>query len=369
MKDTEGYGLAKHAYVEIADPPLRKPAAQRIGLFTSRSRRLAAEKLEAARLAHQTGAFNECGRAFEEPPPAWKQRESRRNVFYASVTFLAISASIIIGLAVGLRSSSFEVKARCDGPHPNSMMQCLCSGEIQIETTPVFSRRYTKLRDFLIQEQRIPGDFNGTIQSCSPINQALVHIANASDIGNLVGEVPLTPVDTFIEIINNKSNPLFIADFQLTQLFTLLVVFIELGGVGNINGTTWANNTNWGAYEISTCGWYGISCSTRGRVQSFSLPRNGLTGSIPTEIALLESLRTLDLGGNLGMTGTLPEELGNLQNLRSLRLDKLLISGTIPSSLFTLEVLGKILSLSLYIYIYTVYIIHIGDIFSDNFIY
>jgi len=92
------------------------------------------------------------------------------------------------------------------------------------------------------------------------------------------------------------------------------------------NGDNWTNHTNWKTDSVST--WYGVTVDT-GRVISLSLNINNLSGTIPSSIGNLSSLRTLNFASNQ-ITGSIPPEIGNLDNLERLILNDNQITGSIP---------------------------------------
>ena len=59
---------------------------------------------------------------------------------------------------------------------------------------------------------------------------------------------------------------------------------------------------------------------------------NEITGTIPTEIGLLESMASLSMT-NSTLTGTIPTEMGNMSSLRRLWLFNNELSGTVPVEL------------------------------------
>lgn len=121
---------------------------------------------------------------------------------------------------------------------------------------------------------------------------------------------------------------------SLTQR-ELLTLFYEA-----TNGAQWQNNLNW-VSDVPIELWHGVYTAD-GQVIRLSLGSNGLQGSIPPELGLLSSLRTLRLGGNWGLSGPLPEELFDLASLEELDLYRVGLGGPLPAGiakLTSLEVL------------------------------
>ena len=84
-------------------------------------------------------------------------------------------------------------------------------------------------------------------------------------------------------------------------------------------GPDWSNNENW--LSDSPLGdWHGVTTDTNGRVAGINLMNNNLQGTLPSEIADLANLKTLNLASNLGLSGPLPSELIGSE-LESLILD------------------------------------------------
>jgi hypothetical protein len=82
---------------------------------------------------------------------------------------------------------------------------------------------------------------------------------------------------------------------------------------------SWVVDNSWlSSYPV--CLWYGVEChdyahSTIGLVKALNLSSNGLTGTLPDELSLLElDCRSLDVSNN-AITGTLPETLFAMKNL------------------------------------------------------
>ena len=110
-------------------------------------------------------------------------------------------------------------------------------------------------------------------------------------------------------------------------------------------GPSWTNSASWKT-SASLGDWYGVTTDASGRVTELRLGDNGLTGSIPTALGSLATLRWLDLSSN-ELSGPIPGALGNLADLVVLRLSWNDLSGSVPSwlgnmpSLLVLYLLGN----------------------------
>ena len=86
--------------------------------------------------------------------------------------------------------------------------------------------------------------------------------------------------------------------------------------------------------------WYGVKVDGRGRVIGLTLPAGGITGPLPSALAMLTSLTSIDLQGN-AMTGSIPRGL-----FKSLPLSEVYLSGNQLSGVFPWdELAGKSLSM------------------------
>lgn len=92
---------------------------------------------------------------------------------------------------------------------------------------------------------------------------------------------------------------------------------------------------SWSEIDSTPCHWRGIAC-THGRVTSLSLPNRGLTGYIPSELGLLDSLIVLSLAHN-NFSKLIPSRLFNATNLLSLDLSHNSLSGPIPAQISALK--------------------------------
>jgi hypothetical protein len=113
------------------------------------------------------------------------------------------------------------------------------------------------------------------------------------------------------------------------QRFVLSVFYLSTGGAN------WFQNDSWLSYAIHECDWWSITCGPNQEVVNITLPRNGLVGTIPPEMALLTAMEKLQLSDNL-LSGNIPTYLGELENLQSLQLDVNVLSSTLPSELGSL---------------------------------
>lgn len=103
-------------------------------------------------------------------------------------------------------------------------------------------------------------------------------------------------------------------------------------------GNAWTRSDGWTVGE--PCGdsatgespWHGLECDADGRIARLDLKGNMLRGTIPSELRVLEYLRSIDLSSN-PLSGTLPSSLGTFEHLREkLSIYDTRVSGTIPSS-------------------------------------
>ena len=97
------------------------------------------------------------------------------------------------------------------------------------------------------------------------------------------------------------------------------------------DGDNWTSNSNW-ISDSPIWDWHGIAADRAGRVTQVELSRNGLRGTIPSELSDLTHVNYLSLGGNQ-LTGRIPQGLGDLLRLRTLLIDNNQLTGEIPASL------------------------------------
>ena len=106
----------------------------------------------------------------------------------------------------------------------------------------------------------------------------------------------------------------------------LLRVGIKLGG------SEWLLKSGWGA-AADCCDWAGVSCGPRGGVGSLNLAKQGLAGTLPSQLGHLGSLTSLDLNENGALAGTIPSELfTGPRRLTHFYAFGAAVSGTLPAA-------------------------------------
>jgi len=105
-----------------------------------------------------------------------------------------------------------------------------------------------------------------------------------------------------------------------------------------MGGADWNTNRNWGT-DAPLDAWHGV----RGGpfVTALALRENGLTGSIPPDLADLGFLKLMALEGN-AITGPIPAEIGDLSRLQVIVVSDNRLGGTIPSEVGSLERLSQL---------------------------
>ena len=101
-----------------------------------------------------------------------------------------------------------------------------------------------------------------------------------------------------------------------------------------------------GGVATGLCGtagnrWTGVYCDASNRVVSINLFNMGVKGTLPTQIALLTGLSSLDLHHN-SLSGSIPTQMGLLTNLQYLALSDNLLTGSIPTQFGNLTQLNNL---------------------------
>lgn len=95
----------------------------------------------------------------------------------------------------------------------------------------------------------------------------------------------------------------------------------------SLGGPDWVDNGGWLTDPVGD--WSGVTLEN-GRVTQIILSGNGLSGSIPNQIADLDGLKVLSISNDT-LQGPLPEKLWEMENLTYLALNNTVIGGTIPA--------------------------------------
>ena len=107
-----------------------------------------------------------------------------------------------------------------------------------------------------------------------------------------------------------------------------------------LDGGSWTTKTNW--LTGSFCSWHGVVCDGTA-LSRLTLSSNGLWGTLPTEVGLLSELRyQLDLYDNT-IRGHIPTELAALTTLWSIDLQRNELSGSLPTEVGGLARLSTML--------------------------
>lgn len=136
-----------------------------------------------------------------------------------------------------------------------------------------------------------------TVSGCVPASLQAQLDLSRSDLNNL----PPCPTEAEAKLIAERE---------------VLMAFYEY-----TSGYQWWDNTNWGS-DKPVGEWFGVETNAQGHVIAIILQDNYLEGYIPTELATLAQLTTLELGGN-GLEGCVPKALADRFSLDQLGLENM----------------------------------------------
>jgi len=119
---------------------------------------------------------------------------------------------------------------------------------------------------------------------------------------------------------------------RLTQRYALATLWFGM------NGPSWSLRNGWLKTD-DECSWLGVECSVQEVVGAFNLtpvvvidlPDNKLNGTIPADIALLQSLQWFGTDKNPSLSGSLPPSFTELRSLEVLSLIYCNMTGSIPN--------------------------------------
>jgi Leucine-rich repeat (LRR) protein len=108
-------------------------------------------------------------------------------------------------------------------------------------------------------------------------------------------------------------------------------------------GDRWTNRAGW-LQETDPCNekWHGVDCDVNiltgeYHIDSLWIDNNGLTGTLPPELADLSELESFSIYYNLGVGGPIPEAVTKLTRLRHLDLARNQLTGPVPAKLADLS--------------------------------
>mmetsp|Transcript_29806 Transcript_29806/g.44056 ORF Transcript_29806/g.44056 Transcript_29806/m.44056 type:complete len:773 (-) Transcript_29806:38-2356(-) len=271
---------------------------------------------------------NLCVQEIEPPKKKWNKKTC-----YAAVLFFIICIVVLVVVLVVVASSGDgnssnnktestsidtgdisgipavdECQHAGAGNFSMAWKECLCNEEMT-NIHESHENQYNILKEVIKNQTSFEFDYN--VSSCEAPNIALHWLSE--DVLKRDGEAKDT----------------------LSDRFALAVCFISWT---KSDPYRWKNQAQW-MTDDSVCGWFGVACDENGEVTSISLVNNLLSGSIPTEIALLNQLTSLDLMSILPtqfgneIEGSIPSEMGELTRLQSLRITSNKLYGTIPSTI------------------------------------
>ncbi|CAB9498138.1 Leucine Rich Repeat [Seminavis robusta] len=211
-----------------------------------------------------------------------------------------------------------------------------------------------------------------TMAPTSPPSQAPTTLA--SSLLTLLPDETVRAIADDEESSQSKAWQWLLQDYELlpyyknarvVQKFALATLYYAT------EGSNWAVKTSWLNHSIHECDWYNRpdyammntlshvypgylrgffpstepppkTCDDQGLYQHLWLDQNKLAGSLPTEIYLLSTLKTLSLGYNQEIRGTISSHIGQLRSLEGLHMTMLQDAGQIPSEVGLLTALRHI---------------------------
>jgi len=187
----------------------------------------------------------------------------------------------------------------------------------------------------------------------SPVTDASGHYSALVTYGSTVHVIPTHAQYTFDPVSNTHTNVTadisgqnYAASLITTAQRRSLIAFYHATG-----GDGWTNRTGWKDGDLYPDGfampgtegtWFGLTVDPGTQeVTRIDLPDNNLTGSLPSDLAVLTSLTYLILSGNL-LTGPIPPETGSLTAVREIVLAHNGLTGSIPAEIGNATALQKI---------------------------
>jgi hypothetical protein len=123
----------------------------------------------------------------------------------------------------------------------------------------------------------------------------------------------LTAVDNY--------QPADYAEFE--ERYSLAALFFQTGG-----NRLWNFKTGW-LTSTTACGWYGVTCTSAGKVAGIELSENSLVGTLPSELGILSAMTSITIFGSFELTGSIPTQFSRLTNLRRITMSTYSISSAL----------------------------------------
>lgn len=242
-------------------------------------------------------------------PPVERSTSGFRNrtpLFYYGCVVLAMMVGIILFLGIGLGTDAFKEEQPTPGPPVSSP-----TSDRDVTPTNGGDERAERVRSYLVSVAANGEDaFNDPI---SPESKALLWLQEEDPL-------VLDPLE-------------FESHTRLDQRYALLSLWFQ-------TDSNWNSEDNW--LNEDECTWKGVTCETvspdlRRNLQNdnpvvagLDLEGNGLQGSIPNDIGLLQYLLTLNLSKNQ-LEGEIPQSMASLEFLEELYLDTNNLSGELQN--------------------------------------
>lgn len=203
-----------------------------------------------------------------------------------------------------------EEEPNCDFTavnQPDVVLQCECNGSVDTIAEDI-QELYDELRTTLVPA--IYGEDWQDVEptSCDSRNQALLWLASG----------------------NTRQNT-----EDLIQRYAMTLLHPEW------KGPEWKDDSNWRT-DANECTWLYATCNTEDKVVSLGFGDEvGVSGKIPTQLALLSELKDIKVLNNY-LSGTIPSQLMTVTQLKSLVLTGNELTGSIPSQVANLQELSNL---------------------------
>ena len=256
-------------------------------------------------------------------------KRNRIGIVICGIVFGLIVVALSVALVTTKRGGSSRKERpsdpRCwpsnfDAANATAPLLCHCENSTKAMVDQFDRVNFDGYEAFLeILRENGVVDRNATFEKegCAPEYQALLTLSNGRVVELTDDRIKETPQGLMID------------------LYIGLYIYITM------NGINWFRQNGW--FQTSNiCGVYGVECLFVDVLSEFELSGNNLTGTIPTQIQRLQTIRNFHLSGNPGITGTIPTEVVEMSSLDSLSLHDCNLTGNIPSELGLIEHLHEL---------------------------